>query len=185
MLYDLPCRQRTKHSTGPTPAEKLTSFATTWDFSHWPFIGYRKVVLQKTFSFILIFKENKLKRFLWHGPVLMHCIIKHLFCIDGLLCENKHKERQHDASSAFSLKSALLLCVILSLLWQHKPQFSARNLEQKQGFWIKYSMRLVPVACSWRKVSVSAVIWKHPSLKDVTVGCLFVSHTNYPVVTDS
>lgn len=70
-------------------------------FSHWQFLGDKKIVLQTTFSFPLFFKENKLKRFLWHRPVLRHCIIKGLFCINRLQCENECKERHGINSGSF------------------------------------------------------------------------------------
>lgn len=67
------------------------------------------MVLQNTFAFTLFLKENKLKRFLCHGPILMHCIIKSLFYINGFLCENKCKERQHSTNSGSFFTFTLLL----------------------------------------------------------------------------
>lgn len=183
MTYHIDREQ--KRSSVPTSARKLISFATTCYILTDHFQEIKRWCFKTHFHSSYFSMKTNGKRILWHWPVLMHSIIKGLFCIDELLCENKRKGRWHSANSGSFFKPTLLLCIIHSLWWQQKPLFSAGNLEQKQRSWIKYSTRLVPVACWWRQDCAFTVIWKHTSLKDVAVGCLFVSTMNSAFVTES
>lgn len=121
--------------------EQFLSFAITLLFSPWPLLVDKKMSLLNTFSFTLFLKETSWKDSYVMGLYwFIHCIIKGLFCIVGLLWENKHKERQHGTNCGSFFESTLPLSVIHSLWWQHKPLLPAGNVEQKQESWIKYSM---------------------------------------------
>lgn len=110
-----------KHSSIPTSARKLISFAITCYILTDHFQEIKRWCFKTHFHSSYFSTKTNGKRFLWHWSVLMHSIIKGLFCIDELLCENKHKGRWHSANSGSFFKPTLLLCIIQSLVATEAP----------------------------------------------------------------